>query len=98
GGLDTEGFGVVYLEAQASGLPCIAGRCGGSVEAVEDGETGVVIDDPSPASVGELLNEFRRDPALCAKLGGAGRARMERGFAPAVAAATLERAVAAVSD
>jgi phosphatidyl-myo-inositol dimannoside synthase len=97
GGLDTEGFGVVYLEAQASGLPCVAGRCGGSAEAVVDGVTGVVLDDPTPTSVGAALNDFRHDPAKCARFGGTGRARMEHEFAPAVAARKLEAAVAAAT-
>jgi phosphatidyl-myo-inositol dimannoside synthase len=90
GGLDTEGFGVVYLEAQAAGLPCVAGRCGGSAEAVEDGVTGVVLDDPTPRSVAVALVHFRRDPALAIRMGGAGRARMEREFAPDVLAQRLE--------
>ncbi|MEX0873462.1 MAG: glycosyltransferase family 4 protein [Actinomycetota bacterium] len=93
GGLDTEGFGVVYLEAQATGLPCVAGRCGGSAEAVEDGVTGVVLDEPTPQTVGSALVDLRKDPARCALLGGAGRSRMEREFAPAVAAARLEEAM-----
>ena len=96
GGLDTEGFGVVYLEAQASGLPCIAGRCGGSAEAVEDGVTGYVIDDPTPVRVATVLHDLRRDPGLCAQLGGAGRLRMETEFAPEIAAAKLEAALSSV--
>jgi phosphatidylinositol alpha-1,6-mannosyltransferase len=35
-----EGFGMVYLEASACGLPVVAGRSGGVAEAVRDGETG----------------------------------------------------------
>ncbi len=93
GGLDTEGFGVVYLEAQASGIPSIAGRCGGSAEAVDDGVTGLVIDDPTAPKVADALLELQRDPGRCARLGGAGRARMEAEFAPAVAAARLEEAL-----
>jgi phosphatidylinositol alpha-1,6-mannosyltransferase len=93
GGLDTEGFGVVYLEAQATGLPCVAGDCGGSAEAVQDGITGIVIEDPTPKTLGEVLVELRRDPARCAQLGGAGRSRMEREFAPAVIAARLDSAM-----
>jgi phosphatidylinositol alpha-1,6-mannosyltransferase len=92
GGLDTEGFGVVYLEAQASGIPCIAGRCGGSAEAVEDGVSGIVLDDPTPRRVAVALVELRKDRVLAAKLGGAGRSHAERRFAPAVAAARLEEA------
>jgi phosphatidylinositol alpha-1,6-mannosyltransferase len=96
GGLDTEGFGVVYLEAQASGIPCVAGRCGGSAEAVDDGVSGVVIDDPTPRKVAVTLLDLRKDPGSCAKLGGAGRARVEREFAPRVAAVRLEEAVETV--
>ena len=93
GGLDTEGFGVVYIEAAATGLPCIAGRCGGSVEAVEDGVTGVVLDDPTPRTVAVALADLRKDRALGAKFGGAGRSRTERRFAPKVAAGRLEEAI-----
>ena len=97
GGLDTEGFGVVYIEAAATGLPCIAGKCGGSVEAVEDGVTGVVLSDPTPRDVAVELARLRKDPALCAKLGGAGRARVERSFSPQVAARHLEDALEEVT-
>jgi phosphatidylinositol alpha-1,6-mannosyltransferase len=93
GGLDTEGFGVVYLEAQASGLPCIAGRCGGSAEAVVHGETGVVLDEPTPQSVKRSIEVFLKDPALSARIGAAGRLRMEREFAPEVAAGRMEEAL-----
>jgi phosphatidylinositol alpha-1,6-mannosyltransferase len=95
-GLDTEGFGIVYLEAQASGLPCIAGRCGGSVEAVEDGITGVLLGNPTPKSVAAEIKQFVHDPALCATLGAAGRQRTERRFAPGIGAQLLEEAVALV--
>jgi phosphatidylinositol alpha-1,6-mannosyltransferase len=97
GGLDTEGFGVVYLEAQASGIPCVAGRCGGSAEAVDHGVSGLVIDNPTPRKVAVALLELRKDPGSCAQLGGAGRARVEREFAPSVAAVRLEEAVEAIA-
>src|SRR5205807_8234680 len=60
-GLDTEGFGIVYIEAQATGLPCIAGRCGGSVEAVEDGVSGIVLSEPTPKSVAAEIKRLLRD-------------------------------------
>lgn len=92
GGLDTEGFGVVYIEAAATGLPCIAGRCGGSAEAVADGVTGVVLDGPTPETVARAVTELRRDRGRAMRLGGAGRSRVEREFSPRVAAARLEAA------
>ncbi len=46
GGLEAEGFGIVFLEAAACGVPQVAGRSGGSHEAVNDGITGLVVDHP----------------------------------------------------
>jgi phosphatidylinositol alpha-1,6-mannosyltransferase len=43
-GLDTEGLGVVLLEAAACEVPCVTGRSGGTPEAVINGKTGYVID------------------------------------------------------
>lgn len=48
---DFEGFGIVFLEAAACGLPAIAGRSGGVPEAVVDGETGLLV---SGTDVGEI--------------------------------------------
>jgi phosphatidyl-myo-inositol dimannoside synthase len=98
GGLDTEGFGVVFLEAQASGLPCIAGNCGGSVEAVVHGETGIVLEESTPRSVSRAIETLTRDPALTARIGAAGRLRMEKEFAPEVAAGRIEEALETLID
>ncbi|MBW4030542.1 MAG: glycosyltransferase family 4 protein [Acidobacteria bacterium] len=70
-GLEQEGFGIVFLEAAASGVAQVAGRSGGSHEAVRHGFTGLVV--PSPRRVGgvaaamaellgddELRGEFAR--------------------------------------
>jgi len=46
GGLEQEGFGIVFVEAAAAGCPQIAGKSGGSAEAVSHGETGLVVDHP----------------------------------------------------
>ncbi len=45
-GLEQEGFGIVFLEAAAAGVPQVAGDSGGASEAVLDGETGLVVDGP----------------------------------------------------
>ena len=47
-GLEQEGFGIVFLEAAAAGVPQVAGRSGGAHEAVTDGETGIVLDPATP--------------------------------------------------
>ena len=46
-GLEQEGFGIVFLEAAATGVAQLAGRSGGSDEAVVDGRTGLVVDRPT---------------------------------------------------
>ena len=45
-GLEQEGFGIVFLEAAAAGVPQLAGASGGAAEAVVDGVTGTVVRDP----------------------------------------------------
>ncbi len=62
GGLEQEGFGIVFLEAAAAGVPQLAGDSGGAAEAVEHGRTGLVVDRPSHrdaviASLDALLSD-----------------------------------------
>jgi phosphatidylinositol alpha-1,6-mannosyltransferase len=60
GGLEVEGYGLVFAEAALMGLPVIAGRSGGAPEAVRDGDTGIVVDGASPAAVAEALRRLLR--------------------------------------
>lgn len=78
GGLESEGFGIVFLEAAASGLPAVAGCSGGSHEAVLDGETGFVVDGRDPPAVRRALDRLLGDDGLRSRLGGAARERAER--------------------
>jgi phosphatidyl-myo-inositol dimannoside synthase len=55
-----EGFGIVYLEANACGTPVLAARCGGAVEAVVEGRTGYFVDDPTADQVAVRLARFFR--------------------------------------
>jgi phosphatidyl-myo-inositol dimannoside synthase len=71
-----EGFGIVYLEAAAYGLPSVAGRAGGAVDAVVDGKTGVFVDPLDAQEVARAIVELLRDPARAARLGAAGAARL----------------------
>ena len=80
-GLEQEGFGIVFLEAAAVGVPQVAGASGGAGEAVADGETGLVVRRPTDVgtvarSIGRLLG----DPALRDAMGTASRQRAEASF------------------
>jgi phosphatidylinositol alpha-1,6-mannosyltransferase len=81
GGLEVEGFGIVFLEAAAAAKPVVAGRSGGAAEAVVDGETGLVVDGRHAGAVAEAVAALLGNPPRAAAMGKAGRARAERSFA-----------------
>lgn len=72
---DIEGFGIVFLEANAAGKPVIGGRSGGAIEAIEDGSTGYLVDPDSPDEIAAALRRLLADPGLRNSLGAAGRKR-----------------------
>ena len=61
---DTEGFGLVFLEANGCGLPVIAGRDGGSTDAVQDGVNGLVVDGTSVDAIAAAMRRLYEDGAL----------------------------------
>jgi phosphatidylinositol alpha-1,6-mannosyltransferase len=73
-GLDVEGLGMVFLEAAACGLPVVAGRSGGSTDAVIDGETGVLVNGEDPRDVAATLASLLTDTDRAAAMGERGRA------------------------
>lgn len=75
---DVEGFGLVYLEAGAAGLPVVATRSGGIPDAVVDGETGLFVPEGDPVALAEALARLFDDAALRTRLGDGGRARALR--------------------
>ena len=81
GGLEQEGFGIVFLEAAACGVPQIAGRSGGADEAVLEGETGFVVDDPTDSNaVKQALEKLLTDSETKQEMGRNSRARAEKEF------------------
>lgn len=58
GGLEVEGFGIVFAEAALMGLPVLAGRSGGAPEAVREGETGIVVNGASAREVAAGLDRL----------------------------------------
>jgi phosphatidylinositol alpha-1,6-mannosyltransferase len=89
GGLEAEGFGIVFLEAAACGVPAVAGGSGGAWEAVADGISGFVVDPLDAGVVAGALGRLLADPALRRKMGAAARARAETSFAYDALAARL---------
>jgi phosphatidylinositol alpha-1,6-mannosyltransferase len=89
GGLEAEGFGIVFLEAAACGVPAVAGRSGGASEAVDDGTTGFVVDPRDAGAVAGAVGRLLTEPALRRTMGAAARARVESAFAYDILAARL---------
>ena len=97
GGLEQEGFGIVFVEAAASGVAQLAGASGGAAEAVAAGVTGFVIDPPTDVQqVSVALIELLRDASMRERMGAAARARAVREFRYDVLTERLSAALDAV--
>jgi phosphatidylinositol alpha-1,6-mannosyltransferase len=96
-GLEQEGFGIVFLEAAASGVPAVAGDSGGASEAVAHGETGLVVKRPSdPAPTAAALGYLLSDPGIRRAMGAAARRRALEHFSYDHLAARLHQALSVV--
>ncbi len=70
---DTEGFGIVFLEASACGLPVVGGVDGGAPDAIVDGETGYLVDGNDVDAIADRILTLLTDPARARRMGEAGR-------------------------
>ncbi|MGK5681931.1 glycosyltransferase family 4 protein [Actinoplanes sp. URMC 104] len=73
-----EGFGIVYAEAAAAGLPIVAGNHGGVVDAVQHGISGLLIDPTDPGQLAKAVTSLLLDPADLARMSVAARSWSER--------------------
>ncbi|MCQ3807839.1 MAG: glycosyltransferase family 4 protein [Acidimicrobiaceae bacterium] len=94
GGLEQEGFGIVFMEAAAAGVAQVAGRSGGAHEAVVHQVTGLIVDDPSDAdaaarAITELLDDDERRQAMAQ----AARVRAQREFCYDILAERMAEAI-----
>jgi glycosyltransferase involved in cell wall biosynthesis len=86
-----EGFPNAVLEAMAAGKAVVAAASGGTVEAMEDGRTGILVPPCNPDALAEALLRLLRDPARAQRMGEAGRERVQAEF-------SLERMVRSYQD
>jgi phosphatidylinositol alpha-1,6-mannosyltransferase len=75
GGLEAEGYGIVFMEAAACAVPAVAGRSGGSHEAVVDGVTGFVVAPRDVPAIRRSIDRCCRDSTLRTQMGEAARRR-----------------------
>lgn len=87
---DCEGFGMVLVEAQATGLPVVATATGGMVEAVDDGRTGLLVPERRPRALVAALRACLVDEELHHRLSGAARPWVVNNFDLEVQTSVLE--------
>lgn len=88
---DLEGFGMVFLEANAAGKPVIGGRSGGAAGAVADGESGFLVDAGHEGELIVALRKLLTDGALRRDMGREGLRRVRAEFAWESRAAMLKQ-------
>ena len=93
-GLEQEGFGIVFLEAAASGVPQVAGLSGGAHEAVVDGVTGYVIEEPKDSgAIANAIQSILMSPLLRSEMGQRSRERVESSLSYDILAQQLRAAL-----
>ena len=92
-----EGFGIVFLEAMAAGLPVVACRAAAIPEVIEDGVTGVLVAPRDPAALAGAMEDLLASPDRGRAMGEAGRRAVMR-FTPERVAGRLLEAVRLALD
>lgn len=94
-----EGMGLVYLESNLFGKPCVGGHEGGVPEAIDHEKTGLIVDPRNPDAVAAGILQLLRDPAYAFQLGAAGKIRVKEYFSHLrMARETLELVTASLKN
>ncbi len=80
---EQEGFGMVLVEAMASGLPIVATRSGGIIDVVRDGVTGLLVEERDASAIAAAAARLLDDPVLASRLADAARVDLDTRFSPA---------------
>ena len=89
-----EAYGMAVLEAQAAGLPVVAGRVRGVADVVRSGETGLLTPAGDDGAFADAVSRLLADHGLRARLGAAAAKTVEARHGMAAATAVLEQALA----
>jgi phosphatidylinositol alpha-1,6-mannosyltransferase len=79
-GLEVEAFGIVFIQAEAVGVPVVAGAIGGVPDSLEDGRTGVLVDGTDASAVTDALVGLLADRDRCREMGEAAARFVADGF------------------
>jgi glycosyltransferase involved in cell wall biosynthesis len=87
---EQEGFGMVLVEAMASGLPVVSTLSGGISDVIRDGRTGLLVPERDPVALAEAIGRLLDDPRLADGLATAAAADLDAHFAPEAIARGFE--------
>ncbi len=88
---DTEGFGIVFAEASAHGLPVVGGNAGGTAESILEGQTGLRVNGRDPVELAAALVRVLTNPTLAHSLGRTGRDHAQEHFRWAIRAREFQK-------
>jgi phosphatidylinositol alpha-1,6-mannosyltransferase len=77
---DVEGFGVVFIEANAAGIPCVATKTGGIPDAIENGRSGILVEPNDYRTLTDKIVLLLEDSELRKDMGEYGCQRARRSF------------------
>ena len=77
---DTEGLGVVLIEAMELGLPIVASNVGGIPDVVIDNESGILVPEKDPVALADAFKRLAADPSLTERLLAGARKRISECF------------------
>lgn len=95
---DTEGLGVVLVEALSFGLPVVASNVGGIPDVIRDGETGLLVEEKNPEALAQAIGRLLDNSALAEELVRKGQDHIEKRFSWPVVTNHLEKVYAEVID
>lgn len=90
---DVEGFGIVYLEAQAAGTPILATKTGGVPEAMQEGKTATLVTPKNIKEISAALTKMLSNPVETKNMGTAGRIFVAEHFSATTQAKTLVKII-----
>lgn len=92
-----EGFGVVLVEALASGVPVIGANSGGITDIIKDGDTGLLVKPKDEFSLAQALKKFLDNPQLARETAERGRKYIMDNFSPDAIASKFEKIYSGVN-
>ena len=95
---DVEGFGIVYLEAQAAGLPIVAASGGGAPDAILNKETGILVPEDDPEVLRQTIAELLEDNGKRAEMSRRARTWVRENFHPSKQAADFWKLLDEIFD